>query len=409
MKVLVFNCGSSSVKFRVASVGAEAGGSTQTLAGGSVQRVGGVGLLDLEGVQGAVHRTEPVPNHGAAIRLILGWLGAEGQLCGPDGIAAVGHRVVHGGERFVRPTLIDASVTFAIDALEHLAPLHNPPGLAGIRAARALLGDRVPMVAVFDTAFHARMPEHAACYAIPQELAVKHGIRRYGFHGISYQYLLDRYAAIATTPPERARLVAFHLGAGCSAAAIAGGSSVDTSMGFTPLEGLVMATRCGDLDPAVPIHLARQERLTPEESERLLNQRSGLLGLSGRSADMRDLIGWAGQDPRARLAVTAFCYRARKYLGAYLAVLGGADAVLFTGGVGEHQPEVRARICEGMEFCGLRLDPDRNAACVGTEGEIGAAGSSIRALVIPTDEESVIARETAACVAARGAGEVGHG
>jgi acetate kinase len=257
------------------------------------------------------------------------------------------------------------------------------------------------MVAVFDTAFHATLPEHAFRYAIPDELARRHGIRRYGFHGTSYRSVLASYARMSGTPPERATLVAFHLGNGCSAAAIRRGASVDTSMGFTPLEGLVMGTRAGDLDPAIVGHLTRAEAVPIEEIERWLNERSGLLGLSGRSRDMRDLLAHQRDDARARLAVEVFCYRARKYLGAYLAVLGGADAVVFTAGIGENAPEVRARICAGMDWCGVALDAARNAATVGTEGWIGADGARLRVAVIPTDEESMIARDTVACLQGR--------
>jgi acetate kinase len=247
---------------------------------------------------------------------------------------------------------------------------------------------------VFDTAFHAEMPEHAYRYAIPHELAVKHGIRRYGFHGLAYRSVLARYAELVGTPIDRATLVALHLGNGCSAAAIKGGRSVDTSMGLTPLEGLVMGTRSGDVDPALVGHLARTEQVPVEQVERWLNERAGLLGLSGRSQDMRDLLAREREDPRARLAVDVFCYRARKYLGAYLAVLGGADAVVFSGGIGEHAPEVRARICAGMDWIGLALDPARNAAARDGEGRLSPDGARLPVFVIPADEERVIAQDT---------------
>jgi acetate kinase len=252
------------------------------------------------------------------------------------------------------------------------------------------------MVAVFDTAFHAGLAPEAREYAISPELARAHGIRRYGFHGLSYRSVLARYAELTGTPAERATIVALHLGAGASAAAIRAGRSVDTSMGFTPLEGLVMGTRAGDVDPAVVAHLARAERVSPEEVVHWLNERSGLLGVSGRSADVRDLL--AADDPRAHLAVRMFCYRARKYVGAYLAVLGGADAVVFTGGIGEHVAEVRAEICRGMAWCGLVIDEERNRATVGTEGWISADGARIAAVVIPSDEERVIAGDTVGCL-----------
>jgi acetate kinase len=254
------------------------------------------------------------------------------------------------------------------------------------------------MVAVFDTTFHTGLPDRASLYAIPYELSTRHGIRRYGFHGISYQYLLSRYCSLTGTPPGDETIIVFHLGNGCSVAAIRKGAPVDTSMGFTPLEGLVMGTRCGDIDPAIVGFLAHEEGLTPAEVEDILNARSGLLGLSGRSRDMRDLLEKAGDEPRARLAVEIFCYRARKYLGAYLAALGSADAIVFSGGIGENAPEVRARILDGMEWFGIRIDSSRNKETTGKEGEIGAPESRLRIFVIPTDEEIVIARETAACL-----------
>jgi acetate kinase len=251
------------------------------------------------------------------------------------------------------------------------------------------------MVAVFDTSFHHMLPDYATTYAIPFELALRHKIRRYGFHGIAHRYLTLRYAEITQMAEERVNIVTLHLGNGCSATAIRGGKSVDTSMGFTPLEGLVMGTRSGDLDPAVVGFLSKKERLAVAEVEALLNERSGLLGISGRSNDMRDLLERAPSDARSRLAVEIFCYRARKYLGAYLAVLGGAQAVIFSGGIGENSPEVRAKICEGMEWCGLRLDSELNGRIRGLEGEISTVDAKIRVFVIPADEEKLIAQDTA--------------
>ena len=309
--------------------------------------------------------------------------------------------MVHGGERFVQPALIDATVAGAIEALEELAPLHNGPSLAGIRACRAALGAGVPLVAIFDTAFHASLPETAFSYGIPYELAKRHGIRRFGFHGLSYQSVVSRYAELTGLDQSDVTMVALHLGNGASAAAIRRGRSVDTSMGFTPLEGLLMGTRSGDLDPALIGYLARREHITAGEVERVLNEESGLLGLSGRSRDMRDLIAAGEIDARARLAVDVFCHRARKYLGAYLAVLGGADAVVFTGGIGENAPEVRAEICRDAAWCGLELDPVLNRRMVGQTGRISSAGARLEAWVILTDEEQVVARETARCLAGR--------
>ena len=404
MNILALNCGSSSVKFLVADVepGPSAEEREKRLARGIVERIGGDSFLTFRREGRSPERQNArVGDHEEAIRRILAWVDSpDAPLLPrqPNRIDAIGHRVVHGGRKFSRTTLIDESFTEAIESLEEIAPLHNPPSVAGIRAARAAIGKSVPMVAVFDTTFHASLPDRASLYAIPHHLTTRHGIRRYGFHGISYQYLLSRYCSLTGTAPGDATIVAFHLGNGCSAVAIRKGAPLDTSMGFTPLEGLVMGTRCGDIDPAIFGFLAHEEGLSLAEVEDLLNARSGLLGLSGRSRDMRDLMELAGVEPRARLAVEIFCYRARKYLGAYLAALGGADAIVFSGGIGENAPEVRARILEGMEWFGIRIDSARNGVTIGKEGEIGAPDSLLRLFVIPTDEELVIARETAACL-----------
>jgi acetate kinase len=270
-----------------------------------------------------------------------------------------------------------------------------------MQGARAALGPGVLMVAVFDSAFHRTLPPRAYTYALPHELAERHRVRRYGFHGLAHRSMSERYAAVAGVPLAQTRLITVQLGNGCSAAAVAGGQSVDTSMGFTPLEGLVMGTRAGDIDPSVVTYLARKENTTAEEVESWLNRRSGLLGVSGASRDMRELLEREGQgDARCALAVELFCYRVRKYVGAYLAVLGGADAVLFGGGIGEHAAAVRARICAGLEWCGLTLDPGRNAATVGAEGRISADAARLHAYVLPVNEEAVIVRDTLACLRA---------
>jgi acetate kinase len=338
----------------------------------------------------------PLEGQEAAVRHVLTRLTSEGRASLPS-IEAVGHRVVHGGTRFREPVLIGDEVVVAIESLEDLAPLHNRPSLAGIRTARAVLGAGLPMVAVFDTAFHASVPEHASRYAIDRELATRHDIRRFGFHGISYQSVLARYCEMTHTPAEAATLVALHLGNGCSAVAIKTGRSVDTSMGFTPLEGLVMGTRSGDLDPAIVEYLSLREGVPVRTVGKWLTSESGLLGLSGLSSDVRALLAREGDHAGARLALAVFCYRARKYVGAYLAALGGAQAVVFTGGIGEHAPEIRARICAGMDWCGLSLDPARNAAG-GVEGCISPSDAVLKAYVIATDEEQIIAQETASCV-----------
>jgi len=397
MIVLALNCGSSSLKFQLfADTPGESPPGVRRLARGLVDRLGEQATLDFKAERGAaLAERQPVTDHAAAVARVTAWI-ASSAVLGPGArIDAVGHRVVHGGARFTVPTPIDAEVVAAIEALETLAPLHNAPSLAGIRAARAALGDDVPMVAVFDTAFHATIPEPAHRYALPHELALKHGIRRYGFHGLAYRSVLDGYAELSGTPPDRATLVAMHLGNGCSAAAVRDGRSLETSMGLTPLEGLVMGTRSGDLDPALLGHLARAEGVGIAEVERWLNERAGLLGLSGRSRDMRDLLAHEATDARARLAVAVFCHRARKYLGAYLAVLeGDARAVVFSGGIGEHAPTIRARICAGMEWAGLLVDAAENAGAVGRRARLSPDGARLPAYVIPVDEERVIAQDT---------------
>jgi acetate kinase len=338
---------------------------------------------------------------GHAVRAVLERLTREGDSAGGvplHDVQAVGHRVVHGGTRFRRPVRIDEQVLADLAPLSDLAPLHNAPALAEIRAVREVLGARVPAVAVFDTAFFRDLPERAWRYALPIDLAERHGIRRYGFHGVSHAYLAERYSRLAAGGRGSRRIVTLHLGSGSSAAAIRDGRPVDTSMGFSPLEGLVMATRSGDLDPAIVAFLVEREGLSPGDVEEWLNRRSGLLGLCGRS-DMRDVLGAArAGDARAEVAADVFCYRARKYVGAYVAALGGLEAVVFSGGIGENLPEVRARICAGLEACGLRLDSERNARTVGIEAAIHAEGSAIAAWVLPTREELWIARETVRCL-----------
>ena len=406
MIVLVLNCGSSSLKFQLLEAvpgpaGPDADAPPRRLARGAVERLGPAAECAFRAADGAeVRRTAAVPDHAEALRAALAWLaGAAPAAAGR--IAAVGHRVVHGGERFSAPTLIDDGVLAAIDALAELAPLHNPACAAGVRAARAALGERLPMAAVFDTAYYRDLPPPAAVYALPHEWTERHAVRRYGFHGIAHQQVARRAAALCGRPVAEAAVVTLHLGNGCSATATRGGRAVETSMGFTPLEGLVMGTRSGDLDPALVPYLMRKEGLDAAAIEQRLNRAAGLLGVSGRSNDMRDLLAAAAAgDARAELAVELFCHRARKYLGAYLAVLGGADAVAFSGGIGERSPEVRARIAGGMEWCGLALDAAANAAAAGVEARLSAAGSRVAAFAVLCDEESAIAQATARLAAA---------
>lgn len=320
---------------------------------------------------------------------------------GPEGagpVEAAAHRVVHGGVDLVEPAVVDRAVEDAIERLSALAPLHNPVALEWIRLARKRLGADVTHVAVFDTAFFAALPDVARAYALPRDLCERLGIRRYGFHGLAHGAMASRFAELRPDLDRGGRVITLQLGAGCSAAAISGGSPMDTSMGFSPVEGLVMATRPGDFDPSVLTWLARREGLGPDELDRMMNRASGLLGLSGVSADMRELEG--SGSPGARFAVELYCYRVRKYLGAYMAALGGADGVVFGGGVGENSPAVRRRILSGMEWCGVVLDDASNASAVGTEGRIGAGDVDVR--VIPVDESRTLAAE--ALKAARGRG-----
>ena len=404
MRILAINCGSSTLKFQLIEVQGEvtALGQEQRLASGIVDRIGGQGTLrftaeDSERLQ----ETVVVADHGEATRRVLSWLDSS-EVCEPNDLGGVGHRVVHGGYRFAEPTLITNEVIGAIEDISQLAPLHNGPSLSAIRAAREALGPAIPQVAIFDTAFYGALPERASRYAIPSELAERHHIRRYGFHGLAHRYMTERYAAITDTPIDEVKLITLQLGNGCSATAVKGGRAVDTSMGFTPLEGLIMGTRSGDVDPSLPGFLARREKVNIEEVEDWLNTRSGLLGISGYSQDMRDLQEAEGKgDTRAALAVEMFCYRVRKYIGAYLAVLGGAGAVIFGGGIGERSPSVRARICAGMDWCGLILDQKRNAEAIGVEARVSADHSMIHAYVIPVDEAVIIAHDTVHCLRRR--------
>jgi len=396
MNILVLNCGSSSVKFQVIGFDRSGASSPGKLAKGIVERVGGDALLTYRTGGREDKLQVGATDHDRAVRLILERLS--------EPIDAVGHRVVHGGERFMQATLLTAGIIEALDDLSELAPLHNPASVRGIRAALAALGTGIPMVASFDTAFHANLPQIAATYAIPFELAQKHRIRRFGFHGLAHQSMVTQYCGLTGRSPDEVNIITLQLGNGCSVTAVRNGKSVDTSMGFTPLEGLVMGTRSGDLDPALVAYLAHKEQVSADTVEQWLNEQSGLLGVSGLSSDMRDLADPVimAANPRARLAVEVFCYRARKYLGAYLAVLGGAQAVVFGGGIGEHSPLVRQKICEGMEWCGLVLDDARNHAAVGEIGRISADHAAMYAYVIPPDEELLIAQETFACLQAEG-------
>jgi acetate kinase len=403
VNILVLNVGSSTLKFQLVQTDERrfADDSDQRIARGQVERIGGEAIWTYQaGDHERVTGQASLRDHRAAVDHLLGWLTDADSgvpISSVAEIGAAGHRVAHGGERFIHSVRIDEQVLRGIEETIDLAPLHNPANLKGIQAVRAVLGPGVPQVAVFDTAFHHTLPERAFLYAIPYSLYRRHRVRRYGFHGTSHRYVSWRWRKLTGRSREETRIVTLHLGNGCSACAIRGGDSVDTSMGFTPLEGLVMGTRSGDVDPAVLDYVAQKEGLSLHDVELLLNKQSGLLGISGLTNDMRELLAEADEhdDRRARLAIETFCYRVRKYVGAYAAALGGADAVCFAGGVGENAAPVRAKICEGLEFMGLRLDAELNRTTVGgREGCISPRGASPAAWVIPTDEELLIARDT---------------
>ncbi len=394
MKILVLNCGSSSVKFALIEAG---GGDERIVARGLLEPVGSIkGTASCELPGGDRHvRTVALPDYNHAIRAALELLVEPdvGVIGDWQEIEAVGHRMVHGGDRFHEPVLMTREVAAAIADCAILAPLHNPHNLSGYFASLSLL-PQAAHVAVFDTAFHQSMPPRAYTYALPHELCARYRVRRYGFHGTSHRWMAERYAELEGRPVSELRLITCHLGNGCSMCAIEGGRSVDTSMGMTPLEGLVMGTRSGDVDAAAILQLMQWEGLTPERMDILLNKSSGLYGISGISNDMRTLLEHAARgDERAELAIEVFCYRIRKYLGAYWAVLNGAEAVIFTGGIGENAPEVRARVCRGLDALGIRLDEERNRAAVGREMDLSAQGARTRVWVIPTNEELLIARE----------------
>jgi acetate kinase len=403
MNILVLNAGSSSLKFQMIATDEEriASNSDERLARGSIDRIGGEALIRFGAGAETLNTAEPIRDHRAAIDTILRWLLSAEVASTLSAIDAVGHRVVHGGERFSRSVLLDEATVAELEDIIELAPLHNPHNLKGIHAVRTLLGPAVPQAAVFDTAFHHTLPERAYLYAIPYSLYRRYKLRRYGFHGTSHRYVAYRYRQLTGGVRDQTKLVTLHLGNGCSACAIDAGNSVDTSMGMTPLEGLVMGTRSGDLDPALLDVIAAKEGLSLAEVESLLNKQSGLLGISGLTHDMRELLAEAREnnDRRAVLAIEIYCYRIRKYIGSYLAGMGGAESIVFTGGVGENAAEIRARICAGLEWMGLELDAAANERMVGgAEGCITTPGSRLAAWVIPTDEELLIARDTARLV-----------
>jgi acetate kinase len=408
MNVLVLNAGSSSLKFQLIATDREhlQKGTDERVCKGEVERIGGEAIVTVETEKSERQKfTASLADLSAALEYLIRWIAAEQsgiqQVQSAADIHAVGHRVVHGGERFTESAIITDEVLHGIEDCIDLAPLHNPNNVKCIQVARHILGPKVPQVAVFDTAFHHSLSEQAYLYAIPYHLYRRHHIRRYGFHGTSHRYVAYRYRVIRNLTREQTHVITLHLGNGCSAAAIRGGYPVDTSMGMTPLEGLVMGTRSGDVDAAIVNLIATKEGLSPHEVEMLLNTQSGLLGISGLTNDMRVLQQELKEhdDRRVRLAIEVFCYRARKYVGAYLACMEGADAVVFTGGIGENSADIRGRICSGMEWAGLKVDKGRNEQAVGKEAQISTDDSKLKAYVIPTDEELLIARDTVRCIA----------
>jgi acetate kinase len=405
VNILALNAGSSSLKFRLFRIDAlrPLSESEDVLTGGSVQRIGTpeATLTFSVGCDARPdERAVPAETVGQAVSEILGRIGELAAVRPGATIDAVGHRIVHGGSKFTGPTLVHDETLTQIRALTELAPLHNPAGVAGVEAVRSALPG-AQNVAVFDTAFHHDLPAVAATYALPRDLSEPLGLRRYGFHGISYSYVSDRLRLCQAQGGLPRRLVICHLGNGASVCALSEGRSVDTSMGFTPLEGLVMGTRSGDVDPGLLLHLLRAGHLTVKQLDDALNHRSGLLGLSGLSGDVRDLEKAAEEgNPGAVLALGCFAYRVRKYVGAYAAVLGGLDALVFTGGIGEHSAPTRARICDSLAFLGVSLDSARNEAPDASEpANIGSG--TVAVWVVPTDEERQIARDTYALLSGR--------
>ncbi|MEW6300950.1 MAG: acetate kinase [Thermodesulfobacteriota bacterium] len=403
MKVFVLNCGSSSVKYQLFNMDDES-----VMAKGLVERIGSDDAVLTHRPEGRqpVKQIGPILDHTTAISKVLAVLTHQehGVICDVSEIGAVGHRVVHGGEAFTGSVLITDEVKKALRDCIDLAPLHNPPNLTGIAAAEALMPG-VPQVAVFDTAFHSTMPRHAFLYPVPYVLYQRHKVRRYGFHGTSHRYVAWRASEILGRPLEDLKIISCHLGNGASIAAIKGGKSIDTSMGFTPLEGLMMGTRSGDVDPGVILFVMDREQLTLVEANAMLNKHSGLIGLSGLSSDMREIeAGMAQGNPRAKDAFDVYEYRIRKYIGAYAAAMNGVDVIIFTAGVGENSPLLRRRVCEGLTFLGVKIDAAKNEVR-GKESDISAEGSAVRVLVVPTNEELIIARDTMEIVSSLGARE----
>ena len=399
MKILVLNCGSSSVKYKLIAL---ADNSQDILAEGGVEKIGlPDSFLKFKFNGEKVTIATSMPNHNVAIRIILDNLTSEKYGCIKDfnEIDAVGHRVVHGGEKFNKSVLITDEVIAKVKECYDLAPLHNPVNIAGIEAITDILPN-IPQVGVFDTAFHQTMPAHAYMYALPYEDYEKYGVRRYGFHGTSHRYVARRACDFLGLDYKNQRIITCHIGNGGSITAVKDGVSIDTSMGLTPVEGLMMGTRCGDVDPAALLYIQQKEGLDAEGMQALINKKSGVLGISGLSSDMRDIENAIEQgNERAKLALDMYEYRIIKYVGAYTAALGGVDVIVFTAGVGENQIATRERVCKQLAYLGIDFDSDKNN-CRGEEVEISRPKSKVRVVVIPTDEEYMIARDTQAIVEA---------
>lgn len=409
MNILVLNCGSSSVKFQIIQTDLDLmkKDADRCLASGNLEKIGSEDALVTMRAEGRdpLKACQPLSDHRDAVDVILKWVVApEAQIEGVHSLSdidAVGHRIVHGGEHFVKSVLVDDSVIEGLEEVTDLAPLHNPAHLKGIRACRELMGLSVPQVVVFDTAFHMTMPPMNYIYGLPYSLYENYKIRRYGFHGTSHRYIANKYAQIMGLPIEKVNIISLHLGNGASVCAIKNGQSIDTSMGFTPLAGLLMGTRCGDLDVSIIPYLAYRDNQTIKGIDTLINKQSGLLGVSGISSDMRDLEAayLEKHDRRAELALSIFCQRVKKYIGSYFAEMNGTDAIVFTGGVGQNSPFVRERVCTGMEKLGIVMDLEKNGKLPrSTGGIVSADNSAVRVLALPTNEELLIARDTVMCV-----------
>lgn len=399
MKILVLNCGSSSVKYKLIEL---SGNEQNILAEGGVEKVGlPDSFLKFKYNGEKVTINASMPNHNVAIRIILDNLTSEKYGCikNFDEIEAVGHRLVHGGEKFNSSVLINDEVIAKVKECYDLAPLHNPVNIAGVDAISEILPD-VPQVGVFDTAFHQTMPSYAYMYGLPYEMYKKYGVRRYGFHGTSHRYVSRRACEFLGLEYEKQRIITCHIGNGGSITAIKDGKSVDTSMGMTPVEGLIMGTRCGDVDPGALLYIQQKEHLDHEGMQALINKKSGVAGLTGVSSDMRDIEKAVEEgNERAIMALNMYEYRITKYIGAYTAALGGVDVIVFTGGVGENQTGTRERICKQLAFLGIEFDVEKNKTR-GEEIELSTPNSKVRVVVIPTDEEYMIARDTEAIVKA---------